>query len=98
VYDYGLRYSGPYEYAPDPFDRSGPTGGLRIRVEPADADVYVDGYYAGIVDDFNGHFQRLKLTTGPHRVEIRAQGYVPLVFVVNIEPGRTIEYRNRLQR
>jgi len=96
VYDYGLLYSSPYPS--NPFDRSGPTGGLRLRVEPADAEVFVDGYSAGIVDDFNGRFQRLKLAAGPHRVEIRAPGYEPLVIDVNIEPNRTTEYRGTLQR
>jgi len=98
AYDYGSSYPGAYGYAPDPFDAEGPTGGLRLKVAPNDAEVYVDGYYAGIVDDFNGHFQRLRLTAGPHRVEVRALGYLPLAFDVIIAPRRTIEYRGALQR
>ena len=96
--------SGYYSYAgyptdaPGPLDTAGPTGGLRLKVEPTDADVYVDGYFAGIVDDFNGHFQQLKLTAGPHRVEVRAPGYQPLVFDVSIQPRHTTEYRRALQR
>jgi hypothetical protein len=31
---------------------------------PRDAEVYVDGYYAGTVDDFDGTFQRLHIDTG----------------------------------
>jgi hypothetical protein len=84
--------------AQDPFDAAGPTGGLRLKVEPKDAEVYVDGYFAGIVDDFNGHFQQLKLTAGPHRVEVRAQGYLPLAFNVSIQPRYMTEYRGQLQR
>ena len=95
--EYGL-YDAPAAYAPDPFDRSGATGKLRLRVDARDADVYVDGYYAGIVDDFDGHFQRLTLTAGPHHVEIRAAGYPPLIVDVMIEPGRTTDYRGALQR
>ncbi len=34
--------------------------------------MYVDGYYVGRVDDFDGLFQRLHLASGPHRLEIRA--------------------------
>ena len=98
VYDYGLSDAAPYQVAPDPFDRSGPTGKLRLRIEPKDAAVYVDGYYAGIVDDFDGHFQHLDLSAGPHRVEIRAPGYVTLVFDVVVAPHRTIQYRGELQR
>jgi len=27
---------------------------LRLKVKPVDATVYVDGYYVGVVDDFDG--------------------------------------------
>jgi hypothetical protein len=91
-------YGGYPPNAHDPFDAAGPTGGLRLKVEPKDAEGYVDGYFAGIVDDFNGHFQQLKLTAGPHRVEVRAPGYLPLVFDVSIQPRHTTEYRDALQR
>jgi hypothetical protein len=36
-------------------------GALRLRVTPKQAEVFVDGYYVGIVDDFDGIFQRLHL-------------------------------------
>jgi hypothetical protein len=91
-------YAGYPAYAQDPFDAAGPTGGLRLKVEPSNAEVFVDGYFAGIVNDFNGHFQQLKLTAGPHRVEVRAPGYEPLVFDVSIQPRHTTEYRGTLPR
>jgi hypothetical protein len=94
----GYRYGGYPTYGQDPFDAAGPTGGLRLKVEPKDAEVYVDGCFAGIVDDFNGHFQQLKLTTGPHHIEVRAPGYQPLTFDVSIQPHHTSEYRGALQR
>ena len=39
LYDYGVPNAAPYRPAPDPFDSSGPTGKLRLRVEPRDAAV-----------------------------------------------------------
>jgi len=60
--------------------------------------VFVDGYYAGIVDDFNGHFQRLKLTPGPHHIAVRAPGYETLEFDVDIQPHHTTEYHGALTR
>ena len=39
---------------------------IRLLVEPREAEVYVDGYYAGVVDDFDGIFQRLRVTPGRH--------------------------------
>jgi hypothetical protein len=99
-YDYGPPYASPHATAPYPFpvDDQIATGGLRLRIEPKSADVFVDGYYAGIVDDFNGHFQRLKLVAGPHHVEIVAAGYASLTFDVIIEPHHTTEFQAALQR
>jgi hypothetical protein len=65
-------------------------GAVRIQGAPRDAQVYVDGYYAGIVDDFDGAFQRLTLEDGAHQIEIRAPGIPPAAFDVNIQPGKTI--------
>jgi hypothetical protein len=68
-------------------------GSVRIEDAPQDAQVFVDGYYVGVVDDFDGPFQHLNLTAGPHNIEIRAAGYQPITFDVNVQPGRTITYR-----
>jgi hypothetical protein len=91
-------YSGYPALAPYPFALDGPTGGLRLKVEPKQAQVFVDGYYAGIVDDFNGHFQHLDLTPGPHHVEIGAPGFQPLAIDVRLEAHHTTEYRGALSR
>ncbi len=48
---------------------------LRLEVRPKDAQVYVDGYYAGIVDDFNGVFQRLHVRPGRHELAIYMPGF-----------------------
>ena len=70
---------------------------MRITDAPPDAQVFVDGYYMGIVDDFDGLTQHLNLTAGPHQIEIRAAGYQPIAFNVNVQPGRTITYRAPIQ-
>lgn len=68
-------------------------GALRIVDAPRDARVFVDGYYAGVVDDYDGVFQHLNLEAGPHNIEIEVPGYPPTAFEVYIEPGRTLTYR-----
>ena len=73
-------------------------GSLRLRVEPRDASVLVDGYYVGTVDDFDGVFQRLYVEAGPHRIEIRAPGHEPLTFDVRLDPGRVATYTGELVR
>jgi len=67
-------------------------GGLKIQGAPRDAEVFVDGYYAGIVDDFDGALQHLNLQAGPHKVEVRPKGGPPVEFDVDIQPGQTITY------
>jgi len=73
-------------------------GELRLKVKPREAEVYVDGYYEGIVDDFDGVFQRLHVPAGPHHVEIRANGYEPIFFDVQVEPNQATTYRGELIR
>jgi hypothetical protein len=68
-------------------------GSLRIVDAPRDAQVFVDGYYAGVVDEYDGVFQHLNLEVGSHHIEIEALGYPPVAFDVYITPGHTITYR-----
>jgi hypothetical protein len=62
---------GPYGY-PGYYDNGGE---LRLEVAPKEAQVYVDGYVAGIVDDFDGTFQRLRLRQGGHELVVYLKGY-----------------------
>ena len=75
-----------------------PTGELRLQVRPRHAEVYVDGFYAGRVDDFDGFLQALRIEEGPHTIEIVAPGYQPVTFNVRIIGGRKIDYRADLYR
>lgn len=72
-------------------------GSLRLKIKPRDAKVYVDGYYVGTVDDFDGIFQKLKIEAGGHRIEVRAEGYEVASFDVLITPGETITYEGDLE-
>ena len=91
----GLTWNS-YGYLPGADSDAEATGSLRLHVEPRTAQVFVDGYYVGIVDDFDGHFQHLDLTPGAHRIEIRATDYAPLIFDVAIQPHHTVDYRGAL--
>jgi hypothetical protein len=71
-------------------------GGLRMEVTPKTAQVYVDGAYAGIVDDFNGHFQHLDLTPGGHHIDVGAPGFEPLSFDTYIQPDHTTDYKTNM--
>ena len=102
-YPYGYGYGYPYGYSNYGYGYQTPGyyngvpgrlyGGVRIQGAPRDAAVYADGYYVGVVNDFDGTFQHLNLEEGPHRIEIRTPGYPPIEFDVNVQPGQTITYR-----
>ena len=93
-YGYGA-YPG-YGYPPASYVSAQPGytyGGVHIEGAPPDAQVLADGYYVGVVDDFDGPFQHLNLTAGPHRIEIRMGDSQPIAFDVNVPPGQTITLR-----
>ena len=73
-------------------------GDVRLMVQPRDAAVYVDGYYAGVVDDFDGVFQRLTLEVGPHQIELDARGLEPQFYDVYVDAAQTTTIRTELYR
>ena len=93
---YGSGGSYPYGYTPrgyyDPIVGR-PYGGLRITGLSQIAQVFADGYYVGIVNDFDGVFQHLNLEAGPHQIEVREPGLEPIAFDVMVQAGRTITFR-----
>ena len=104
-YGYGGYYGGFYDpwYGgyptyPQSSYTSGDEGSLRLKIKPSQGEVYVDGYYVGVVDDFDGIFQRLHLDSGVHRIEVRAPGYETLSFDVRISPDHTTTYQGELKK
>jgi hypothetical protein len=95
-YGYGYDQYGSGSYGAS--RQYGETGSIRLKVKPNDAQVYIDGYYVGVVDSFDGMFQKLGIEAGTHRVEIRADGYEPAQFEVMVMPGETITYKGELKR
>ena len=72
-------------------------GSVKIKVKPRDAEVYVDNYFAGHVDDFDGVFQALKVETGGHRIEVRKPGFETLQFDVHVQPSRSVTFRGDMK-
>jgi hypothetical protein len=79
-------------------EQDGPTGELRIKVKPREAKVIVDGRVMGVVDDFDGYFQKLSLTEGRHRIALQLDGYETLTFDVMIIAGQTVNYKGELHK
>ncbi len=104
-YGYYDPWFGGYPDMQDPLPSGGGTssgfideGALRLKIKPKDAEVYVDGFYVGVVDDFDGMFQKLHIEIGPHRVEVRAPGYEPLIIEVRITADHATTYQGELKR
>jgi hypothetical protein len=98
-------YYDPWAYGGDYGPAYGPTyaassgeGDVRLKIKPREASVYVDGGLAGVVDDYDGVFQRLHLPAGPHHLEVTADGYEPLEFDIQIQRDHTITYEAELRK
>lgn len=81
------RYGGYSGYGYSQF--YGPESSLRLQVSPRNTEVFVDGYYAGTVDDFDGVFQRLRLEPGEHDVTLYLPGHRTLTQQILLQPNRT---------
>ena len=73
-------------------------GSLRLKINPKQAQIYIDGYFVGVVDSYDGAFQKLGLEGGGHKVELKADGYEPLQFEVLVTPGETATYKGEMKR
>jgi hypothetical protein len=71
---------------------------LRITVKPKEASVYVDGYFAGKVDDFDGALQRLHVTPGHHELVIYLEGYRSLKQQLYLSPNATRTITGALEK
>ena len=89
-------YTEPGMYEP-PLEGA-PLGGVQLDVEPRRAQVFVDGSYAGLVEEFSGYFHHLEVPAGAHDISIVADGYEPLTLHVIVSPGATLTQRATLPR
>jgi hypothetical protein len=70
-------------------------GTLALRVQPANADVRVDG--ERWVSSDSGRFT-IQLPGGPHRVEVTAAGFRPYASDIEIADGQTVTLNVSLVR
>jgi PEGA domain len=84
----------PYPYYPYPY-YSG--ADLRIQAQPKQAEVYVDGYLVGTVDNFDGTFQRLDMPPGEHEVTLYSPTYRPLSQRMLFRPGQSYKIKTVMQ-
>jgi hypothetical protein len=100
-YGYGAGYgsSSPYSYGAQGYATSAQgEGSIRLKVKPNEAKVYVDGYFVGTVDNFDGAFQKLKVPAGRHHIEVKADGFESAEFDTTVAADQTLTYQGDLKR
>ena len=88
---YGLGYG--YGYGQYPYPYYGPIvydygGSARLQVTPRNTQVYIDGYFVGVVDSFDGNLQRLHVEAGEHELQLYLEGHRTFTQKVLFPRGR----------
>ena len=94
-YPYDAQYPYPYPYRYSAYSRG--WASARVEVKPRDAQVYLDGYFVGNVDQFDGVFQRLDLPTGEHEIVAYMKGYRPYRQRTLFRPGESYHFKAILE-
>jgi hypothetical protein len=89
-YGFGAYYAQwGYDYPPG-------TSSIKLEVTPRETEVYIDGYRAGIVDEFDGFFQRMRLGSGEHEIVLYLEGYKSVRQVLKLAPGADFKVRHTM--
>ena len=89
-YGYGYPYGAYYSLTP--------RGDVKAKITPKQTEVYVDGYYAGVADDFDGTFQQLHTSPGGHTITLRLDGYRTVTENVYVRPGSTVKLKETMEK
>lgn len=93
---FGQWYPYPYPYPPA-YYRRGDTAEARLEISPRNAQVYLDGYYMGVVNNFDGTFQRLEVPSGDHELVVYLKGYRSYRQRTFFRPGRDYRFKAILE-
>ena len=99
VYDpfWGPYY--PYSgYGAYPYAAVRPTADVRLEVVPKQTEVYVDGFFAGVANDFDGVFQRLHAAPGGHAITLHLDGYRTVTQNVYLRPDSTFKIQESMDK
>lgn len=71
----------------------GDESSLQLQVSPRETEVFVDGYFAGKVDDFDGRFQRLHIQPGEHVLTLYLDGHRTVRQTIRVGPRASFRIR-----
>jgi hypothetical protein len=90
-------YPGPYQY---PYRYGGAYyswSSAHLEMKPKEAQVYVDGYFVGVVDQFDGVFQRLDVPAGEHELSVYLPGFHTWSERALFRPGQNVTFKGTLE-
>jgi hypothetical protein len=88
---------GPYPYYYGYGGAYNSSASLRLDVTPKEAEVYIDGYLAGSVDDFDGTFQRLRVQRGAHELTLYRDGFKTVHQSLHLSSGSTFKVSYKME-
>lgn len=86
-------YWGPYSYPYGYYDYVPSTGAVKFDTSVKDAEVYIDGAYAGTV----GKLKTMHLRPGSYELEVRAPGRTQFDKKVYVAAGKTLHLNPELR-
>ena len=72
-------------------------GRLILDVAPPTAQVFADGYYVGMPEDFSATRGGGMLEAGTHRIDVTAAGYESIAVDLRVTSGQAVTYRATLK-
>ena len=82
---------------PVPVETPPALGRLILEVEPATAQVFADGYYVGVPEDFSVARGGGLLAAGPHRIDVNAAGFEPMTLNLRVTASQPVTVRAALK-
>ncbi len=73
------------------------TASARLLISPRNAQVYADGQFVGVVDDFDGSLERLRVPLGEHEIQVYLEGYRTYSQKVLFTRGTTVKIAHTMQ-
>lgn len=101
---YGIYYgypAYPYPYYPGGhyvYGRGYDTAWFDTDVSPEDAEVYLDGEFVGIADDFDGFPSYLAVEPGKHAISFRMPGRRSVTRRIRVQRGALVRFTFKLPR
>lgn len=90
---YPYRYPYYYDYA---YRRGAELGALDFDVRPEKAEIWIDGQFVGVADEYDGFPSYLWLERGTYDVVIYRPGFVTIARQYSIYPGVVIDVEDRM--